>query len=94
MLKLTLNILDNCLEGIVLASGLTTDDSNGLHITGSGKELRWVLKIGGNHDWAVYCLWAENTIDRVIQNGDKVCLRRNIKNIIEINDEVWKRYRF
>jgi len=93
--RLTLNILDNAQPGIILATGVTIDNPDGLHISGSGKELRWVLKLGGINDWCIYTHWATNSIEYVRDHGDKVTQKSNILNIIDIDDEkVWKRMRY
>lgn len=95
-LELTLNMLYCCLKGAIIASGETTDSPDGLNISGSGAKIRWVLKLGYANDWAVYC--TKDTIifyndEYIAAGGDKVKMRENINNILNISDEVWKRYR-
>jgi hypothetical protein len=91
---LTIEQLDNDINSDkILALGYAKDNLEGLHMTGSGKELHWILKIGTAHDWCVYCHWSDKSTQYVLSNGDKVFDRNNINNILDITDEVWARYR-
>ena len=91
---LTIEQLDNKINcDKILALGYAKDNPEGLHMTGSGKEMHWVLKIGEIGDWCVYCHWSDRSTQFVLEQGDKVMDRNNINNILDITDEVWARYR-
>ncbi|MFA6917007.1 MAG: hypothetical protein WC222_11460 [Parachlamydiales bacterium] len=93
--KLTLEILDDPKnQHQVIAKGETSNDEKGLYMTEKGGILKWVLKVGTVGDWAIYCHWNHMPYDYVVSNGDKVYNRENIENIIDFDDEVWKRYRY
>lgn len=93
-IELTIEQLDNEINsGKVLAVGYAKDNPEGLFMTGSEKELHWVLKIGAVKDWCVYCHWSDRSTNFVLSQGDKVMDRNNINNILVITDEVWARYR-
>lgn len=51
---LTLQELKDMDPDTIFATGTTTDDSAGINMTGSGRELRWVACRGGIWDWAIY----------------------------------------
>ena len=93
--KITIEILDNAvLDNDILATGIILDNSTGLNMTTSGKPLRWVAVHGAIGDWCVYTHWEHNSMNFIKMSGDKVISRQNIDNILDINDEVWKSYRF
>ncbi|KKL81414.1 hypothetical protein LCGC14_1995000 [marine sediment metagenome] len=93
--RITIEALDSStLRGHVLCYGSAPDDVTGLNMTGSGKTLHWVAKRGAIGDWCVYCHWSSHDFVYILSQGDKVINRENIENILDIDDEVWARYRF
>lgn len=92
--KLTISLLEHPISANeVLFQGEIIDNHQGINMTNSGRRLKYIVKVGCNKDWCVYCHWAENTFAYVTSQGDKVISRANIENILEIDDEVWARYR-
>jgi len=91
--KLTIKILENASPRSTIFEGTTTDDEDGLNMTGSGRPLRWVLSRGMIADWCVYCHWTYMNSQLVHDYGDKVYERENVENIVDFDDEVWKKYR-
>ena len=77
----------------VLLTGITIDDPTGLHMTGSGKPLRWVVSIGGCDDWSMYCHWSDKSPEFVARSGDKVLGMNNILHVIDVDEEVQNHYR-
>lgn len=80
-------------SGTVFARGTTTDDENGINLSGSKKLLRWVAVRGDIADWAVYAHLAENDWDFIRSNGDKPHGRENVARVVPHDDEAWKMYR-
>lgn len=78
----------------IFATGTVSDNPIGINMTNSGKLLRWVAVRGSIHDWTIYCLWAESSVEHVRENGDKVCSADNIKKLVDCNDEAFKMYRY
>ncbi len=92
--KLTMEILENPdNRGKVLAEGTIPNSPEGIYMTNSN-QLRWILKMGGYGDWAVYCHWATHPKEYVMESGDKVTMKSNLIKIIDFDDQVWKKYRF
>lgn len=78
----------------IFATGVTTDTSDGLHMMGTGKEIIWIAKKGdGGHDWAVYTHYSNRDLYFIQTQGDKVYNRDSIANILDIDDDMWERYR-
>lgn len=80
-------------NGQIFAMGMTTDDPDGLYMTGSGNILKWVAKKGWANDWAIYCHWAHHSWEFILEQGDKVHGRDNIKRVLDISDNLLGRYR-
>jgi hypothetical protein len=78
----------------MFACGETTDDSEGIEMTGSGKSLKWVAVRGAIPDWCIYIHWSFNTFKDIKTMGDKVCNETNIKRLVPCDDEAFQRYRF
>ena len=93
-MMLTLEKLKEFRYREIFATGTAIDNELGLFMTGSGNELRWVAVKGGNNDWAIYCHFATNTPEWIRDQGDKVCMERNIKMCMPCDDEAYKRYRY
>ena len=91
---LTLKMLNDMPAHTIFASGMAIDNEEGLFMTGSGKELRWVAVRGGIDDWAIYCHFADKDWSFVRDYGDKVTMKHHIKNLVSCTDEAFKRYRY
>lgn len=90
---LTLQQLKEMEPDTIFATGLTTDDPDGLNLTNSGKTLRWVACRGGIWDWAIYAQdesWPEDEVKRL---GDKVHNRETVKKLVPCDDEALEMYR-
>ena len=93
-LTLTMNML-NCIPPLtIIATGLSIDGPEGINLTNSKKELRWVLKLGGFKDWVIYVGPANNTIEEIERNGDKIGSPYNLAKLIDFSPEVEQRYRY
>lgn len=90
---MTIEDFEKIPDGQVFETGVLPDSLDGINMTSSGAELRWVAKKGYGHDWAIYCHLAENSVSWIKQHGDKVQDERNIKRCIPCTDEVFKLYR-
>ena len=77
----------------IFARGVTTDNSDGINLADTGKELRWVAVRGDIHDWAIYCHFADKTYEWIKDHGDKVHRGVHIKKLIECDDEAFQMYR-
>jgi hypothetical protein len=86
--------LEQMPAGTIFATGLALDNEDGLFISNTGKELRWVAVVGGNIDWSIYCYYAERSMDWIKAHGDKVHTERNIRKCIICDDEMFARYRY
>lgn len=82
-------------DGQMFATGVISDDLEGINMTGSGKGLRWVAKKGyaPQGDWAVYCHWEAQSIEYVLESGDKVVTERNIRRCVSCDDKMYSKYR-
>lgn len=78
-----------------LFRGEVIDGPEGLHLNRTGKMLKYVVRKGDVDDWAVYAesCWEEMSFDEVSRVGNKVS-PEYCKNIIEADEEVWKKYRY
>ena len=94
MLKLTVEDLVKLPKHEIFASGTALDNEQGLFITNSGKELRWVAVTGEIGDWCIYCHFTHYPPDYIQRYGDKVCIKRNIQMCVPCDDEAFKRYRY
>ena len=80
-------------SGTVFAHGEAVDSPKGLNMMGSGKTLRWLAKKGHINDWVIYCHWQETSWPMVEREGDKVQDEKNIRNVLDVDDEMLKHYR-
>lgn len=94
MNELTLQQLKDMQPDTIFATGTATDDSEGINMTNSGQELRWVACRGGIHDWAIYIQKASWPAEEVKRMGDKVTSERNIKKLVPCDDEAFSMYRY
>lgn len=90
--ELQLSDLESMEPRQVISTGVMPDTPLGIHMTGSGRELRWVAVRGRVPDWAVYCHWAERSIEWILGQGDKVP-KEYARRLVPCSDEVLARYR-
>jgi hypothetical protein len=90
--KITAEDIKELVPGI-FATGVALDNPYGIHMTGSGKTLRWVAVRGGAPDWKIYCHFAEKTQEEIASNGDKVHDEETIRRLVPCTDEALKMYR-
>lgn len=93
MEKLTLQMLKDMKPGM-FAKGETIDSPKGCNMTNSGAKLRWVASRGDIHDWAIYIGPASWNYFTVKDAGDKVMNERNIKALVDCDDDAFLMYRF
>ena len=79
-------------RGEIFATGVLPNSPEGLFMTNSGGELRWIAKKGHGYDWAIYCHWAYWTEFEIASNGDKVTNEHHIKRCVPCDDVVFKLY--
>ena len=78
----------------VIAEGIVIDSPEGVNMTGSGKNLRWVAVSGLTyHDWTIYCHYDIHSIEDVKKWGDKVHGEANIKKLVPCDAEAFEMYR-
>ena len=91
---LTLEQLKNMEPDTIFASGITTDDEDGINMARTGEKLRWVACRGGIHDWAIYIGFAKDSASYIKDMGDKVTSESNIKKLVPCDDEAFAMYRY
>jgi hypothetical protein len=95
METLTLEKLKKINAGDIFAKGNTIDCQEGVNMSNSGRELRWVAKKGfGHDDWAIYIHFAINSDEWIEQSGDKVTSEKNIRFLVPCTDDVFNKYRY
>jgi len=90
---ITLEDLDNN-HGKVIAQGNVEDSPEGIHINGTGKTIKYIVKVGAIGDW---CIYAEDcyrymSFEEVIREGNKI-MESTAHNLVEASEEVWDRWR-
>jgi hypothetical protein len=90
---ITMKDLKDMPKGHVFARGELIDSPQGINIMNSGQMLRWVACRGDIADWAIYCAPASWDYEEVKRVGDKVRDKTNIKNCVNVDDEVMGVYR-
>lgn len=58
LLPLTMEQFNKIPDGEIFAKGELPDNGNGINMTGTGRNLKWLAKKGFGNDWAIYCWWA------------------------------------
>ncbi len=91
---LTAKDLDSLPSNSIFENGVFLDVEDELFMTGSGKLLRWVAVTGAIGDWAIYCHFADRSLEWIRDQGDKVYMETNIKKCVPCDDEAFKRYRY
>lgn len=75
---MTLEEFEQIPDGTVFATGTLPNSPEGIFMTRTGGELRWIAKKGYGYDWTIYCHWARSSIEYIEQSGDKVLNNANI----------------
>ncbi|MDD5649054.1 MAG: hypothetical protein PHF86_01365 [Candidatus Nanoarchaeia archaeon] len=91
---MTIETFNKIVPGDVFASGIMPNSPEGLYMTNSGGELRWIAKKGYGDDWAIYCHWSYNDEEWIKEHGDKVTSETHIKRCVPCDTEVFKKYRY
>jgi hypothetical protein len=83
-------------DGIVFMTGVLPNSEEGIYMTNHryGDNMRWVAKKGDFSDWAVYCYWADKTVEWVTNYGDKIMTEENIFKCVPADEEMIKHYRY
>ena len=89
---LTLKKLETLEEGIFL-TGEVQDGPEGINLSNSGKQLRWVACRGTISDWCIYAHFSDHSAECVAQMGDKVLSEEHIKRLVNCDEEAFNRYR-
>jgi len=91
---LTLKELKDMKPDTIFAEGTIEDSPEGIHMVGSGLELRWVAVRGQIWDWTIYTYAKESTPEWVRDHGDKVIMEEYIRKLVPCDDEAFKMYRY
>jgi len=91
---LTLEQLKAIQPHTLFATGVTIDSPEGINMTNSGKELRWVAVRGEIHDWSIYVHFSSNPVEWVRRFGDKVCREYHITKLVPATKEAMEMYRY
>ena len=91
---MTIEVFNKIVSGTVFATGVLPNSPEGLYMTNSGGELRWIAKKGYGDDWAIYCHWSYNDEEWIKEHADKVISETHIKRCVPCDDEVFKKYRY
>ena len=91
--NITTETIINAQRGDIIATGIVANAPEGLFMTNSGGNLRYVAVVGGANDWCVYCHWSHHDVQFIKSQGDKVISRNNLSNILNFDDAVWGMYR-
>jgi hypothetical protein len=94
MKELTIEEFNDIYPGSVFAKGTTIDDQEGVNMTTSGKDLKWVAKKGFANDWCIYIHFSNYSDEYVEQSGDKVTFEKHIRKLVPCNYEVFRKYRY
>ena len=91
---LTLKKLKEMQPNTIFLKGEIIDSPDGINITNSGKQLRWVASRGEIYDWSIYCHFADKDYDWIRDMGDKVIGKENIKRLVSCDDEAFEMYNY
>jgi hypothetical protein len=83
-------------DGNIIMVGQIENSPDKIYMTDMniGKMLLWVAKKGFGNDWTIYTHWAENGINNVLTNGDKIINKEYIKKLTNCTDEILNLYRY
>lgn len=90
---LTVGMLKAMPKGTVFATGTAADSPEGIHMTGSGKELRWIAQRGDICDWTIYYHQSEHDIEWLKRFGDKVISEHHVRKLVPCDDGAFIFYR-
>ncbi len=85
---------DKIPEGTIFATGILPNSPEGIFMTNSGGNLRWIAKKGYANDWAIYCHWDSTDVEYIEQSGDKVGTTGNILKCLPDCVDILKLYRY
>jgi len=91
---LTLKQFNQIEPGKTLAFGTIPNSPEGLFMTSTGGELKWVAKKGWANDWTIYCHWSYNSEEWIRRQGDKVCNENHIRKLVQCSDDAFAMYRY
>jgi len=80
--------------GKIFATGFLPNSPEGIYMTETGGQLRWVAKKGYANDWCIYCHWSTHSIEYVEKSGDKVTSKGNILKCIPDAEDILPLYRY
>ena len=80
--------------GQTFATGVLPNSPEGIYMTESGGELRWIAKKGYANDWCIYCHWSTSDIAYIEEAGDKVTSIHNIIKCLPYGEEILPLYRY
>lgn len=78
----------------ILDTGTCEDSEDGIYLSGTGYKLKWVAKTSAANDWCIYYHFENYSDEFILQHGQKVRLKEEIKRCIPCTDEVLTRYRY
>lgn len=78
----------------IFLKGEIIDSPDGINISNSGKQLRWVANRGGTYDWAIFYHFADKDWDWIRSFGDKIMIEKNIRKLVKCDDEAFKMYNY
>lgn len=78
--------------GQFICCGYSHDHKDGVNFQLSGKEVKWVAVKGGMGDWAIYFADLDKTLDWIKKHGYKL-LKEDVRNLVDVSDEVLANYR-
>lgn len=81
-------------DGTIFATGVLPNSPEGIYMTESGGDLRWIAKKGYANDWCIYCHWSTSTIEYISYVGDKVTSPANILKCVPGAEEILSLYRY
>ena len=85
---------DKIMAGAIFRKGILPNSPEGIFMTRSGGNFRWLAKKGWANDWTIYCHWDYHTDDFVEQNGDKVTQKAAILRCIPECEDIFNLYRY
>jgi len=79
--------------GKIVHEGMTTDNAEGINMSGSGEKLKYIVKIRGGHgDWCIYIHHSIYNASWISSHGDKVRSKGHIEKIVSCTKEVLDNY--
>ena len=89
MMELTIEQLKKFGNNEVIATG------TGTYPEITDKEIRWVAVAGNEYyDWCIYALLSNESIEKIMTDGDKIFNESIIKRLVPCDDDAFGMYRF